>query len=85
MTKAQLLEKLDDFEQLDEENNPASVFRLSDTIDKKFIEDCLAPVSFSKPSPESTKMPLKKFLNEIEGNEVIDINIKKRQKTTEAA
>lgn len=37
LTKAQLFEELD---------NTFGVFRLSDTIDKKFLEECLAPVSF---------------------------------------
>ena len=61
MTKASLLQNLDELDQ----NNPAGAFRLSDAIDKKFIEECLAPVSFIKPSAENTKMPLSKFLNQI--------------------
>ena len=64
-----MLEKLDG---LDQDGNPASAFRLSDAIDKKFIEECLAPCSFSKPSPENTKMPLTKFLEQIQGSEIID-------------
>jgi len=80
LTKDQLIEELD-----------RQVFKLSDFIDQKFIDECLAPVqSMTAGSAESDKKPVQEFIRATQNDDsliddVMNMHKNKRQKIEDQA
>lgn len=53
-------------------------FKLSDFIDKQFLDECLAPVKDVKVSSDKMKTPVLEFLSSIEGDRMLETNVNKR-------